>query len=56
MSDSEDDANLPSAAECQQAIDNFVQITQTDEALAQFYLQVPKALYLPERLLSSVDY
>jgi len=42
MSDSEDDANLPSAAECQQAIDNFVQITQTDEALAQFYLQVPK--------------
>ena len=43
MSDSEhseDEANLPSAAECQQAIENFVQVTQTDEALAQFYLQV----------------
>jgi hypothetical protein len=43
MSDSdhsEDEANLPSAAECQKAIDNFVQFTATDEALAQFYLQV----------------
>jgi len=41
---SEDEANLPSAAECQKAIDNFVQFTATDEALAQFYLQVHSKL------------
>ena len=40
MSDSEEESNLPTAAECQKAIDLFVQVTSTDEALAQSFLQV----------------
>ena len=36
---SDDESNLPSAAECQKRVEQFAEITQTDEALAQFYLQ-----------------
>ena len=38
MSD-EEDKDLPSAADCQKRVEQFVEITNTDEALAQFYLQ-----------------
>ena len=47
MSDSEEESNLPTAAECQKAIDLFVQVTSTDEALAQSFLQVKIGLSLP---------
>ena len=41
MSDSgdEDDANLPSAAECDRRCKEFAEITGTDTALAMFFLQ-----------------
>ena len=32
-------SEVPSAAECQARVEQFAQITETDEALAQFYLQ-----------------
>lgn len=34
-----DDANLPSAAECEARCQTFAEITGTDTALAMFYLQ-----------------
>jgi len=39
MSDSDDEANLPSAAECERRCQEFATITCTDSALAMFYLQ-----------------
>ena len=38
MSSDESDNDL-NAEECQKAVDQFVEVTNTDEALAQFYLQ-----------------
>jgi tyrosyl-DNA phosphodiesterase 2 len=38
-SDENDDANLPSAAECDRRCKEFAAITSTDTALAMFYLQ-----------------
>ncbi len=47
MSDSDsdvslDEADIPSAAVCQERIDKFVSVTGTDEALAQMRLQKAK--------------
>ena len=41
MSDSEssEDANLPSAAECEERCQTFVAVTGTDSACAMFFLQ-----------------
>jgi len=41
MSDSsdDDDANLPSAAECDRRCKEFAEVTGTDSALAMFFLQ-----------------
>lgn len=36
---SDEEANLPSAKECQKRVEQFVELTQTDEMMAQFYLQ-----------------
>jgi len=36
---SDDDSNIPSAQECQKRVEQFVELTCTDEMLAQFYLQ-----------------
>ena len=51
----EDEGNLPSAAECQKAIENFVQITTTDEALAQFYLQAIITIFCLIGYVESID-
>lgn len=34
-----DESDLPSAQECQKRVEQFAEVTNTDEALAQFYLQ-----------------
>ena len=39
MSDSDDDANIPSKAVCEKRCSEFVEVTGTDSALAMFYLQ-----------------
>ena len=39
MSDSSEDENLPSAAECGKRCQLFADLTGTDTALAMFYLQ-----------------
>jgi len=36
---SDDESNLPSAQECQRRVEQFVELTCTDEMMAQFYLQ-----------------
>uniref|UniRef100_A0A0P4WDA6 UBA-like domain-containing protein n=1 Tax=Scylla olivacea TaxID=85551 RepID=A0A0P4WDA6_SCYOL len=37
--DSDDDDNVPDVATCQKLVEQFAELTNTDEACAQFYLQ-----------------
>lgn len=39
MSSTDEIGDLPSAQECQKRVEQFAEVTNTDEALAQFYLQ-----------------
>ena len=40
MSDSEDDNNVPDGATAQKLVKEFENVTNTDEIMAQMYLQV----------------